>query len=110
VQAVATSIFRSPNPEHQPGTDFILQFLRENGRQPNTLEAFEGGRAYERKTPRQPGYASLQRLSASERDDIFEVLDVIEQRFAGRVGLFALDSLHTLLLSMELAEADLPAW
>lgn len=106
---VATSILRSPDAAHQPGTAFIRRFIRENGRQPDTLEAFEGGRAHERGTAHQPGYASLQRLSASERDDIFDVLDVIERRFDGRGGLFALDSLHSQLLSIELAEAELSA-
>jgi hypothetical protein len=110
VQAcVATSILRYPDPAHQPGTEFIRQFLRENGRQPNTPEVFEGGRAHERETDCQPGYASLQRLSASDRDDIFNMLDVIERRFDGRGGIFALDSLHSQLLSIELAEAELSA-
>jgi hypothetical protein len=110
VQAcAATSIHRSPDPAHQPGTEFIRRFIRENGRQSDTLEAFEGGRAHERGTAHQPGYASLQRLSASERDDIFNVLDIIERRFDGRGGLFALDALHSQLLAIEFAEADLQA-
>jgi hypothetical protein len=80
--------------------------MRENGRQPTTLEAFEGGQRHEQRTCAHPARAAVTRLTASERDTLYLELQRFESHFKGRGGIFALDSLMSLLLSMELEEAE----
>jgi hypothetical protein len=90
----------------RPATQFLLSFMRENGRQPTALEAFEGGQRHEQRTHAHPARAAVTRLSASERDTLYVELQRFESHFKGRCGFFALDSLMSLLLSMELEEAE----
>lgn len=99
------SIGRVKNLSEQPGPQFLMRFMREHGRQPTTLEAFEGGQRHERTQPVRPTRAALARLSANERDRLYEELEWFESRLKGRGGIFAVDYLMAQLLSMELEEA-----
>ena len=99
--AVPTS---SPAPSPaSPGVALLREFICAHDRKSATLEAFGGDQQSSTDTPI---LDVLRGLTAHERDELYDLMDHMQAKLAGRGGIFALETLWSLLLSMELGNAQ----
>ena len=101
IAAAVPTATPAPSPA-TPGVAFLREFICAHDRKSATLKAFESNQQSSTDTPI---LDVIQGLTAPERDELYDLMEHMQAKLAGRGGIFALETLWRLLLSRELGDA-----